>query len=72
MLDDGTLLVPLNHTIPLRNAWTSLSYPYHMDEADILEAACALQGLERLDQIKYAIVERNGDIMIVPAQGSKA
>ena len=43
-----------------------------VDEADILEAARALQGLERLDQIKYAIVERNGDITIVPAQASKA
>jgi uncharacterized membrane protein YcaP (DUF421 family) len=28
--------------------------------------------LERLEQIKYAIVERNGDITIVPAEESKA
>jgi uncharacterized membrane protein YcaP (DUF421 family) len=43
-----------------------------VDEADILEAARSLRGLERLEQIKYAIVERNGDITIVPAEGSKA
>lgn len=27
VLDDGTLLVPLNLTIPARDAWTSLSCP---------------------------------------------
>ena len=43
-----------------------------VDEADILEAARALQGLERLDQIKYAIVERNGAITIVPSKGREA
>lgn len=43
-----------------------------VDEADILEAARSLRGLERLDQIKYAIVERNGDITIVPAEANKA
>jgi uncharacterized membrane protein YcaP (DUF421 family) len=39
-----------------------------VDEADILEAARSLQALERLDQIKYAILERNGDITIIPRQ----
>ena len=42
-----------------------------VDEADILEAARTLQGLERLDQIKYAVVERNGNITIVPAEANK-
>lgn len=27
VMDDGALLVPLNLTIPSRNAWTSLSCP---------------------------------------------
>jgi uncharacterized membrane protein YcaP (DUF421 family) len=35
-------------------------------EDDILEAARACQGLERLDQIKYAVLERNGEITIIP------
>lgn len=39
-----------------------------VDEKDILEAARALHGLERMDQIKYAILERNGDISIVPKE----
>ena len=41
-----------------------------VDEEDVLEAARTLQGLERLDQIKYAIVERNGSITVIPQQSS--
>ncbi|HWO93664.1 MAG TPA: YetF domain-containing protein, partial [Dehalococcoidia bacterium] len=37
-----------------------------IDEADILAAARERQGLERLDQIKYAVLERSGGISIVP------
>jgi uncharacterized membrane protein YcaP (DUF421 family) len=37
-----------------------------IDEADILEAARSLHGLERLDQVKYAILERRGYISIIP------
>jgi uncharacterized membrane protein YcaP (DUF421 family) len=40
-----------------------------VDENDILEAARRLQGLERLDQVKYAVVERSGEISIVPVNG---
>lgn len=36
-------------------------------EDNILEAARRLHGLERLDQIKFAILEASGDISIVPA-----
>jgi uncharacterized membrane protein YcaP (DUF421 family) len=37
-----------------------------IDEQDILVAARDLHGLERLDQIKYAVLERSGGITIVP------
>lgn len=37
-----------------------------VDEDDILEAARSLHGLERLDQIRFAVLERSGDISIVP------
>jgi uncharacterized membrane protein YcaP (DUF421 family) len=33
---------------------------------DVLEQARATQGLERLDQIKYAVVERSGSISVIP------
>lgn len=42
-----------------------------VDERDLLEAARTLYGLERLDQIKYAIIERNGDISIVPTEEAR-
>lgn len=35
-------------------------------EEDILTAARQSQGLERLDQIKYAVLERSGGISIIP------
>lgn len=37
-----------------------------VDEADILSAGRATQGIERLDQVKYAVLERGGTISIVP------
>jgi uncharacterized membrane protein YcaP (DUF421 family) len=39
-----------------------------VDEADILEEARELQGLARLDEIEYAVVEKNGQITVVPKQ----
>ena len=38
----------------------------HVDEGDILESARELQAIENMDQIKYAIVERNGKITVIP------
>lgn len=37
-----------------------------LQEDDILEAARRLQGLESLEQIKYAILEKDGSISIIP------
>jgi uncharacterized membrane protein YcaP (DUF421 family) len=37
-----------------------------VDEADILTAARERHGLERMDQVKYAVLERSGAISIVP------
>ena len=37
-----------------------------VDVGDILAAARELQGLERLDQIKYAVLERDGKISVIP------
>lgn len=37
-----------------------------VDVADILSAARSSHGLERLDQIKFAVLERNGAISVVP------
>lgn len=39
-----------------------------IDEEDILAAARETHGLERLDQIKYAVLERSGGISIIPTK----
>lgn len=39
-----------------------------VSEEDILAAARATRGLERMDQVKYAILESNGKISIIPAE----
>ena len=40
-----------------------------IDVSDVLTAARERQGLDRLDQIKYAVLERNGGISIIPKDG---
>ena len=42
------------------------------DEADILQAARDSQGLERMEQIKYAVLEHSGTISIIPKEGEGA
>jgi len=37
-------------------------------EADVMEAARSSQGIENIDQIKFAILERNGKISVIPSE----
>jgi uncharacterized membrane protein YcaP (DUF421 family) len=39
-------------------------------EDDVLEAAREKQGLERMDQVKYAVLERTGSISIIPRESA--
>ena len=41
-----------------------------VEEEDVLEAARQLHGLERMDQIKYAVLEKSGEISIIPVDKS--
>jgi uncharacterized membrane protein YcaP (DUF421 family) len=61
---EGTPIVIVEHGRPLRD---------RMDRArvaddDVLTAARLLHGLERMEQVKYAVVERSGEISIIPAE----
>jgi len=38
-----------------------------IDDAEILHAAREVHGLERMDQIKYAVLESGGGITVIPA-----
>lgn len=39
-----------------------------VDEEDILAAARELHGIEKLSQIKHAVLERSGEISIIPVE----
>ena len=41
-----------------------------VQEEDVLEAARLIHGLERMEQIKYAVLEKDGSISIIPQKGS--
>jgi uncharacterized membrane protein YcaP (DUF421 family) len=66
-LTEGAPLVILEHGRPLKDRLERL----HIDEADIMQAAREAEGLERLDQIKYAVLECNGGITVVPKPEAK-
>ncbi len=59
---DGVPLVILVNGVPL----TDRLKKERIDIGDILDAARERRGLERLEQIKYAVLERNGCISIIP------
>lgn len=61
-LTEGAPLIILENGKLLQDRLSKLQ----IDESDILQAARELQGLERLDQIKYAVLERNGAISVIP------
>lgn len=59
---DGAPLILLNEgrllPVRMKNA--------NVDEGDIMEAARMTHGLERLEQIRYAVLEKDGSISIIP------
>lgn len=62
---EGEPVLLVDRGRPLRRAMDK----ERVDEDDILEAARETRGLERLDQIKYAVLERTGRISIIPRDG---
>jgi uncharacterized membrane protein YcaP (DUF421 family) len=61
---DGVPLILVENGVPLAERMRKA----RVDESDILTASRATQGLERMDEIKYAILERSGGISIVPKE----
>jgi uncharacterized membrane protein YcaP (DUF421 family) len=59
---DGVPLIIVEEGKPLQDRMAKA----RVDESDILTAARELQGLERMEQIKYAVLERSGGISIIP------
>jgi uncharacterized membrane protein YcaP (DUF421 family) len=61
-LVDGVPLVILENGQPLKDRMNKA----RVRDEDILMMARELQGLERMDQIKYAVLESSGSISIIP------
>ncbi len=59
---DGVPLVIVENGRPIKERMDKS----RVDENDILTAGRQLFGLERMNQIKYAVLERSGDITIIP------
>lgn len=59
---DGLPMIVVEQGRPLKD----LMQRARVDEDDILAAARASQGLERMEQIKYAVLEVGGGISIIP------
>jgi uncharacterized membrane protein YcaP (DUF421 family) len=59
---DGLPMVIVENGRPLQDRLRKS----RLDEHDVLSAARRLQGLERMDQIKYAVLEADGAISVVP------
>lgn len=49
---------------------TKNSKKERIDEGDILSAARKDHGLERMDQIRYAVLEKGGKISVIPKSGA--
>jgi uncharacterized membrane protein YcaP (DUF421 family) len=61
-LFDGLPLVIVENGRPLKDRMDKM----RVGEDAVLEAARELMGLERMDQIKYAVMESSGIISIIP------
>jgi uncharacterized membrane protein YcaP (DUF421 family) len=62
---DGTPLVLLE-----KGKWHARTMKDMQIADDDVMAMARDQGLERLDQIEYAVLERNGEISIIPAESN--
>lgn len=63
---EGMPLVIVEHGRPLHDRMER----ERVDVQDVLQAARARHGLERLEEIKFAILERNGEISIIPRRNT--
>ena len=62
LISEGAPLVIVEKGKPLKGRMEKS----RVDDQDVLEAARILHGLERMEQIKYAVLERDGSISIIP------
>jgi uncharacterized membrane protein YcaP (DUF421 family) len=61
---DGSPIVIVQNGKPIQKRMKA----ERIDDEDVLAAAREMHGLERMEQIKYAVLEENGTISIIPAK----
>lgn len=61
---EGLPLIVVDHGQPLKERMKKTG----VDEEDVMQAARQNQGLERMDQVKYAVLEKDGSITIIPSR----
>lgn len=61
-ITEGVPVILVEHGRPIASNMRNT----HVTLDDILQAARQVQGLEKLEQIKYAVLENNGGISIIP------
>jgi uncharacterized membrane protein YcaP (DUF421 family) len=61
-LTDGLPVIILENGQPLRDRMKGA----RVLDGEIISAARQQEGVERLDQLKYAVLERNGSISVIP------
>lgn len=59
---EGMPLIIVDHGKPLRERMDKTK----VDESDVLQAARSNMGIERIEQVKYAVLEKDGTISIIP------
>ncbi|RPD46067.1 DUF421 domain-containing protein [Paracnuella aquatica] len=60
---EGLPLIVVDHGQPLKERMKKTG----VDEEDVMQAARQNPGLERMDQVKYAVLEKDGSITIIPS-----
>lgn len=61
VLEEAPLVI-VDHGKPVKKVMAHT----RVDEADVLQAARETRGLERMEQIKYAVLEPGGGISVIP------
>jgi uncharacterized membrane protein YcaP (DUF421 family) len=61
---EGTAVIVVEDGKPMKEIMSRV----RIDEGDIMESARKSQGLERMEQIKYAVLEKSGTITIIPKE----
>jgi len=63
---EGVPLIIVDNGRPLKDRMNK----ERVDEDDVMEAARQSHGLERMDQVKFAVLERDGKISVVPQEAA--